>query len=66
MHHGDIIDVDAELVGDDLRERGFLPLPCGDTPVSTVTFPVGSTRTVALSQPPVEIADEGPTPQIST
>ena len=33
------------------------PWPCGEMPVVTVTVPLGSTRTVALSK--------GPKPQIS-
>ena len=28
------------------------PCPCGDVPVTTCTCDVGSTRTVAASQPP--------------
>ncbi len=42
------------------------PCPWGDAPVKTVTFPVGSIRTVALSQPPAGIACDGPSAQIST
>src|SRR5262249_56608621 len=42
------------------------PWPCGEMPVSTVTLPVGSTRTVALSHPPDGSAIEGPIAQIST
>src|SRR6185437_8716354 len=42
------------------------PCLCGEAPVRIVTLPVGSTRTVALSQPPAGIADDGPNAQIST
>jgi hypothetical protein len=42
------------------------PWPCGDEPVRTFTFPVGSMRTVADSQPPAGMALDGPIAQIST
>ena len=41
------------------------PCPCGDEPVSTVTLPLASTRTVPLSQPAAGSAAEGPMPHIS-
>ena len=41
------------------------PWPCGDAPVITVTLPVGSIFTVALSQPPAGMAADGPMAQIS-
>ena len=45
------------------------PCPCGDTPVITVTAPVGSTRSSALSHVPrrssTEAPVDGPSPQIS-
>src|SRR5690242_352279 len=41
------------------------PCPCGDAPVITVTLPVGSLLTVALSQPPAGSAADGPIAQIS-
>jgi hypothetical protein len=47
------------------------PWPCGVEPVTTWTMPVGSTRTVAASQPPAPTLSEpstrlGARPHIST
>ena len=41
------------------------PCPWGEAPVMTVTLPVGSILTVALSQPPAGVAGDGPKAQIS-
>ena len=43
-------------------------LPCGETPVSTVTMPVGSTRMEQLSHPPMPGGrrNDGPIPLIAT
>ena len=60
-----VVQMYAEFIRRDLRERSSCPCPCGDAPVN-VTLPVGSMRTVALSQPPAGMACDGPSAQIST
>jgi len=58
-----IVKVYSKAVSNNLGKAGFLTCPCGDTPVSTVTLQVGSTRIVADSQPPAGVAAEGPIAQ---
>jgi len=65
VDHLHVIHRDAELIAHDLREGGLLTLPVRDAPVITVTMPVGSIFTVALSQPPAGSAMDGPMAQIS-
>ena len=43
-----------------------VPWPWGEMPVSTVTLPLSSTRTVADSQPPQGSSAEGAAPHSST
>jgi hypothetical protein len=49
MHHIDLAQRHAQLVGDELGEGGLVPLPWLCAPVSTVTLPVGWTRMVPTS-----------------
>jgi hypothetical protein len=41
VQHVDVVERNTELVGGDLRPRRDVALPCGEVPVTTVTFPVG-------------------------
>jgi len=50
VEHHDVVDRHAQLVGRDLRKGSLLTLPVRRRAVMTVTFPVGSIFTVALSQ----------------
>jgi hypothetical protein len=70
MNDGDRVDANAETVGNQLCEGGFMPWPWLCEPVRTSTVPTALTRTSADSQSPTPApsdptAADGAIPQAS-
>ena len=62
-----MVERHPEGIGDHLGVGRLTALAVGETPVSTVTVPVGSTRMEQLSHPPMPGGrkNDGPIPQIA-